>query len=920
MRYSVSGTFPEKYWTSTSSVLDMASSYSRAVLDNISRHELAVEDGEDDSDGSDGDDYEFDEEEEEEGYSDDCSSGESVLTGIVIGGGAQEDGDPADLVASGSEEGKVEDDDDDLEAAAGGGVDDAWEDCSDTVTDNSDNESSHNAGPGKRGATLFGTRRKGRKRKEGRSPRPSPRSLVVSDVQLTRKVPEVVAEVPPAVPSAFSEQNSPEMVATEVSRDSSGVVSTKEPEASPRMPMTMEDIPPRQTGQSPVIDEEEEGEGCTVVAAKVPRRWTEGSDVFGRNRPRTQSHHSRVGAVARAGLFQRDDVLRKSETVRRHIASSKPCSTPPLLPVSAQSPGLEQAKRAESRSFPTGINLAETPDLEEPATSPRRRTNAMLPEWGKAIVTHRRSKRGDADASEGDTQQPAREATGDERNSLLTTTVRPKPLVKTENQQSLSAKRMSYAAATEPPPTHTKKSSSRPFKALKSLFGTSKTSSSSSSSSIIATRSQRSSTLSSLDFGNNTVTGVTRRQPSSGSRTSSQADDAFEASSYSTSRSASRASVASASSPAKEVPAKKWINANTFLNKKQLKPLLRKKYSSDFESEEEVLAKGSTSQLVMSKPEPLTQEASTTTPPPVSATSVASPAQKVDDSQKMRAQRKTPAVPKNSQTSLDMSHVEAAKQSGQQSSSRLPCAPANSQSDSHTQRKVSATRSHPETPSPGMRRRRQLPSTPDVKPFVPKGQMQPIPGVVPRRTPTTRSHKNRIVSTAEPHSTDPRFRGPNLTSLSERRYSLPLPPRPGEAAPLSDKAFVNQGTLRSSNSPTRRKLARRRIQLLADSAERSKTFPLRPSGASSPAIIQVKPTKLHLSDDVRARTPVDPSPSELCQVPGPLPVLPVFRNIIKLDVRHVAEELTLIDAELLRKIEPVELAECAWMAKDRVSV
>jgi len=47
--------------------------------------------------------------------------------------------------------------------------------------------------------------------------------------------------------------------------------------------------------------------------------------------------------------------------------------------------------------------------------------------------------------------------------------------------------------------------------------------------------------------------------------------------------------------------------------------------------------------------------------------------------------------------------------------------------------------------------------------------------------------------------------------------------------------------------------------------------------------------------------------------------LRVERKLHHLSPRELAEELTLMDAELLRKIQPKELEDGAWMDKDKVS-
>ena len=44
------------------------------------------------------------------------------------------------------------------------------------------------------------------------------------------------------------------------------------------------------------------------------------------------------------------------------------------------------------------------------------------------------------------------------------------------------------------------------------------------------------------------------------------------------------------------------------------------------------------------------------------------------------------------------------------------------------------------------------------------------------------------------------------------------------------------------------------------------------------------------------------------------------RKVHRLSPREVAVELTLMDAELLRKIQPCELKEGAWMDKAKVGV
>ena len=54
-------------------------------------------------------------------------------------------------------------------------------------------------------------------------------------------------------------------------------------------------------------------------------------------------------------------------------------------------------------------------------------------------------------------------------------------------------------------------------------------------------------------------------------------------------------------------------------------------------------------------------------------------------------------------------------------------------------------------------------------------------------------------------------------------------------------------------------------------------------------------------------------PVDVCVVAAPAKKLHGYRS------REVAEELCLIDSELLRKINPNELQNGAWMKKDKVS-
>ena len=51
-----------------------------------------------------------------------------------------------------------------------------------------------------------------------------------------------------------------------------------------------------------------------------------------------------------------------------------------------------------------------------------------------------------------------------------------------------------------------------------------------------------------------------------------------------------------------------------------------------------------------------------------------------------------------------------------------------------------------------------------------------------------------------------------------------------------------------------------------------------------------------------------------------LPVRPMYKDLTQLDVHHIAEELTLFDADLLQKIQCHELSNCAWIHKGRVWV
>lgn len=94
-----------------------------------------------------------------------------------------------------------------------------------------------------------------------------------------------------------------------------------------------------------------------------------------------------------------------------------------------------------------------------------------------------------------------------------------------------------------------------------------------------------------------------------------------------------------------------------------------------------------------------------------------------------------------------------------------------------------------------------------------------------------------------------------------------------------------------------------------------------PKLGKSPKLLKIFHRRVHSSSAIKFQLVLEEKDTEGSpHVPGSdKNQLRVERKLHHLSPRELAEELTLMDAELLRKIQPKELEDGAWMDKDKVS-
>ena len=94
-----------------------------------------------------------------------------------------------------------------------------------------------------------------------------------------------------------------------------------------------------------------------------------------------------------------------------------------------------------------------------------------------------------------------------------------------------------------------------------------------------------------------------------------------------------------------------------------------------------------------------------------------------------------------------------------------------------------------------------------------------------------------------------------------------------------------------------------------------------PKLGKSPRLLKIFHRRVHSSSAIKIQLVLEEGDREGSpHVPGSdKNQLRVEQKLHHLPPRELAEELTLTDAELLRKIQPRELEDGAWMDKDKVS-
>lgn len=95
-----------------------------------------------------------------------------------------------------------------------------------------------------------------------------------------------------------------------------------------------------------------------------------------------------------------------------------------------------------------------------------------------------------------------------------------------------------------------------------------------------------------------------------------------------------------------------------------------------------------------------------------------------------------------------------------------------------------------------------------------------------------------------------------------------------------------------------------------------------PKLGKSPKLLKIFHRRVHSSSAIKIQLVLEEGDTEGSpHVPGSdKNQLRVEQKLHHLPPRELAEELTLMDAELLRKIQPRELEDGAWMDKDKVSL
>eukprot|EP00117_Sycon_ciliatum_P026498 scpid7044/ scgid21740/ Ras guanine nucleotide exchange factor Y; RasGEF domain-containing protein Y len=945
---SSSGAFPEKYWSTTSSVLEMASSYSRMMLDHLSMHELRLDDDDDEDPGEDG------------ATDSSCSRSGSDAESVVY---VRHQGRNGTAGWRGS-------------LALGDGDDDDWEDCSDTVTENEDEDDDEE------------------EEEEDAEYGDKLRSLLRDEPGLNARIALLTADRLNAEQSASNIEHMLEQ--HEHPLDISAISPVNgDDHSEPDEHAYADDLSLGDPNKSPeksagLWPESEHAAATATPAERRPRRWTEGANVFGRDRPRSQSQRSRVAAVAKAGLFRRDDVLRRSETVRRHMAVSRSSPTPAMLPVQ---PGdadgrHNQATIGQDVAVGSAPAAVTTRPAKTSGSGEQKRTSAILPEWGRSVL-RRKSKAKFDDAVEND----------DVPGDLLNTSPPSKSsgFVARKSADKLqvrdASKRQSYLCATDPQmlPEKTHK---KPFKALKQLFtprpssplakpvtpkkkAAAQAASSSSGDMEAAVASspspsqssprrqgqakaktvqldrfmQRSlhgepvqhSTPSRHDADQSPSTLVARETPPIPDVRSVSAPPIRNVPSADTPPivdvpSADTPPIADVSPPLSSPRGKQWVSAQHYFVQTPRRPLRQR--SSTSSSDDDDVRKGASRITQTSQKSPSVDDGreianhsdTPRTPLPAVVRNETTPPGEAASGELMRAERRVPITPQSSHSNLYRTRLAAGNR-GRQSATSMPSSTSGSPTPGDD---LAATgtvdQGNEQQPS---RHRRLLPATPDTAPYTPPCGLQRI-SLSQTSSPNASANNSLDVPSTRPSaarkSWSSRPGSPMWLEEPRTERSNSLPDRP------SIRIAQQDAVLRQSASPQRRKLAGRRNRLAAhaamDSAKSS------PAVATSPTQLAATKSKsltlptFHknktttLTRDKKAKKgkgaavellyqqcPVSEEP--LCVEPAPAPILPLFRDILQLDVRHIAEELTLIDSELLRQIRAEELENCAWMASDR---